>query len=470
MRSRSPSIYSADDPLAFAIRPPESETEEQRLVRTALEMEARRNSDLIDEEIRVEREKIRRRKATGEVKLLLLGQAESGKSTLQKQFQLMHAPASLDSERSSWSTVVFLNIVKSIRILLESLEGTAAAPEGGGCRSDAGDPWRHQLANLRLRLSPLVGVEASLASRLSGGGGVAMNGGKGGVFVRRGWQSSVASGPLTAGYPRGHSAWMPGKASVSGPVSLADDPIARMLEASKDDIKELWQHPSVRTLVKKRRLRLDDSAEFFLNNIDRIATVDYLPSTDDIMRARIQTMGIAEHEFEIALGPKAVKWLLYDVGGARGLRHTWIPYFDDANAIIFLAPISAFDQYLDEDTRTNRIDDSLQLFTQICSTSLLKRVHMVLFLNKTDLLKTKLEAGIRVKRYITSFADRSNDYEEVTNYFKAHFAQVHRRSNEAKRVLYIHLTSVVDTKATQQIIVNVRDSIFRGYLKDAALV
>lgn len=39
---------------------------------------------------------------------------------------------------------------------------------------------------------------------------------------------------------------------------------------------------------------------------------------DDIMRARIQTMGVAEHEFEISLGPKIVKWLLYDVGGARG--------------------------------------------------------------------------------------------------------------------------------------------------------
>lgn len=36
------------------------------------------------------------------------------------------------------------------------------------------------------------------------------------------------------------------------------------------------------------------------------------------MRARIQTMGIAEHEFEISLGTKVVKWLLYDVGGARG--------------------------------------------------------------------------------------------------------------------------------------------------------
>ena len=85
MRSRSPSVYSTDDPLAFAIRPPDSETEEERQRRTAMETEARRTSDLIDEDIRVERERIKRRRAAGEVKLLLLGQAESGKSTLQKQ-------------------------------------------------------------------------------------------------------------------------------------------------------------------------------------------------------------------------------------------------------------------------------------------------------------------------------------------------------------------------------------------------
>ena len=55
-------------------------------------------------------------------------------------------------------------------------------------------------------------------------------------------------------------------------------------------------------------------------------------------------MGVAEHTFEVPLHGKSVTWHLYDVGGARGQRHTWIPYFDDANAIIFVAPISAFDQ------------------------------------------------------------------------------------------------------------------------------
>lgn len=90
---------------------------------------------------------------------------------------------------------------------------------------------------------------------------------------------------------------------------------------------------------------------------------------------------------------------------------------------------------------------------------------------------------------IVSFADRTNDYETAVQYFRAHFLQVHRRNNESRRVLYTHLTSVVDTKTTQSIIGNsassflrsatpcslkslnpVRDSIFRGYLQSAALV
>lgn len=202
----------------------------------------------------------------------------------------------------------------------------------------------------------------------------------------------------------------------------------------------------------------DGQSTSFLNNIRRVAKSDYVPTTgrfryflitvliflsnshsDDILRARLQTMGIASHSFELNLYGKAVSWHLYDVGGSRGQRHTWIPYFDDANAIIFIAPMSAFDQvnhfdfgvllmadpshmlclcftlqYLEEDGRVNRINDSLQLFTIICSNKLLKNVHLVLFLSKcaatffdvlshhrtdkTDILKRKIAAGIEVKK------------------------------------------------------------------------
>jgi len=277
--------------------------------------------------------------------------------------------------------------------------------------------------------------------------------GKGEVYVRSGWQARTIQKAL----------------SVIDADPLVDD-VARMLEQSRDDIRTLWENQVVRALMTSRKLKLDEWSEFFLNDISRISARNYVPSTDDILHARIQTMGVAEHIFDVDIHGKTVTWHLFDVGGARGQRHSWVPYFDDANAIIFVSPISAFDQYLEEDPRTNRIDDSLQLFTQICSNQLLKKVHLVLFLNKTDILKKKLERGLSVSKYILSYGDRPNEYESVVQYFRAHFLQVHRRNNENRRVLYTHLTNVVDTKATQSIIGNVRDSIFRGYLQSAALV
>ena len=41
-------------------------------------------------------------------------------------------------------------------------------------------------------------------------------------------------------------------------------------------------------------------------------------------------MGVAEHVFDMSVHGRTVRWHLYDVGGARGQRHSWIPYFDDA--------------------------------------------------------------------------------------------------------------------------------------------
>ncbi|THH16106.1 hypothetical protein EW146_g4480 [Bondarzewia mesenterica] len=533
---RPSSLYSQDDPLAFVLRPPETETEGDKRARLQAEANAKNISDAIDEELKLEKRKYD--KYRQDVKLLLLGQAESGKSTLQKQFQLMYAPESLDKERLSWRIVIYFNVARSVKRLLDVLEAYEDNPDdestmaegaentsnsdhefsrpggsgillGGrdGSPSLGSSPHESSMlspesgptskshdqakfiATLRLRLSPLVSAERALAERLSGGVQV-VGSGKGSVFVRRGWQSSAFGTKLGksrrslssvgSGRPNSRTDSRAGtRASVDDSASASlvvidevVEEVARILEVCQEDIKSLWECEAVQKLIQQRRLRLEEWTEFFLSDIVRISARGYEPTIDDILHARIQTMGVAEHTFEVPLHGKSVTWHLFDVGGARGQRHSWIPYFDDANAIIFVAPVSAFDQYLEEDPRTNRIDDSLQLFTQICSNPLLKNVHMVLFLNKTDVLKAKLESG----RYsllpdsITSYGDRPNEYEAVLQYFRSHFLQVHRRNNEQKRVLYTHFTSVVDTKTTRSIIANVRDSIFRGYLKSAALV
>ncbi len=68
------------DPLARALAPPADETPDHRAVREAKETEARRVSERIDEQIRLEKQANSRKKDP--VKVLMLGQAESGASAI----------------------------------------------------------------------------------------------------------------------------------------------------------------------------------------------------------------------------------------------------------------------------------------------------------------------------------------------------------------------------------------------------
>lgn len=241
---------------------------------------------------------------------MLLGQAESGKSTLQKQFQLYYSSHSLERERPAWRPVVYFNIIKAVRMILEELDyeftqpqspnspplpqvpqpqsyprqlpspqpsrshtpsngkgkapewssgyannsnGKGKAPEHGTGTANwsangTGRGWRDDLAELRTKLLPLIAVEDTLASDLSGG--VTVTGGRTGVFVRAGWQALLT--------PTVNRAWPAPARGASGPPP--NDLVARMLTAARNEIVELWRHPSVRALVNLRKLRLEESA------------------------------------------------------------------------------------------------------------------------------------------------------------------------------------------------------------------
>ena len=73
---------SMSDPFWAALQPPPNESPADRDRRLFAELEAKRVSDGIDEMLRQERKELRMKQ---EVKVLLLGQSESGKSTTLKR-------------------------------------------------------------------------------------------------------------------------------------------------------------------------------------------------------------------------------------------------------------------------------------------------------------------------------------------------------------------------------------------------
>jgi len=82
-----------------------------------------------------------------------------------------------------------------------------------------------------------------------------------------------------------------------------------------------------------------------------------------------------------------------------------------------VAPVSVFNERL-EDQGVNRLEDSVVLWMQICSSQLLAKSQPILFLTECELLAQKLEQGIKINEYIPSYGDRSND---MTTFVKCLF-------------------------------------------------
>lgn len=57
-----------------------------------------------------------------EVKMLLLGAGESGKSTILKQMVLIHGNGYSDTERHSFKEIIYSNIAQSMKVILEAMD------------------------------------------------------------------------------------------------------------------------------------------------------------------------------------------------------------------------------------------------------------------------------------------------------------------------------------------------------------
>ncbi|KAH7910974.1 guanine nucleotide binding protein, alpha subunit [Hygrophoropsis aurantiaca] len=481
-----------DDPLTRACAPPPNETPTEREIRICAEQEAKRISDAIDEEIN--RQRIAERKGPKAVKILLLGQSESGKSTTLKNFQLMNSPKAFRTERASWRAVIQLNVVQSIHIILELMSKAHAHthPSSSSIPSrpstSSGSPKEYppltaEHLKLKMRLAPLMQVEEALIRKLlpPGVGAHALAGMMNLPYAERmhaSPQRPEVSVNSAGSWKGAFSRLINGTARQSCESSdmidfeNPEDP-GVVLAACADDMIRLWADPTVKKLLEIEKMRPEEMAGFFLDALDRVTAPRYVPTDDDILRARLKTLGVTEYRFNMRSGTLGSNighdWRVFDVGGQRSLRAAWVPFFDDMNAIIFLAPISCFDQVLQEDPSVNRLADSVLLWKTIVSNPLLKKTDLVLFLNKCDILRAKLNSGIRLGDYIVSYGSRPNDFECASQYLRKKFAAL-MKEHSPERPFYCHFTSVTDTKSTTLILQNVQDMIVRDNLKRSALV
>lgn len=334
-------------------------------------------------EAQLKRDKIAQR---NEIKMLLLGAGESGKSTILKQMKLINVGSYTLEERVSYKEIIFSNTLQSMRVILDAMENLDIPLT---------DPTNARRAEVILSLAPQIDAD-------------------------------------------------------SMPPHIADA------------VKGLWLDPGVQAcFVRSREYQLNDSAKYYFDSIDRMATPNYMPSDQDVLRSRVKSTGITETHFQIG----ELRYKVFDVGGQRSERKKWIHCFENVTAIIFLVAISEYDQLLYEDQNVNRMQEALTLFESICNSRWFVRTSIILFLNKIDLFKQKLPVS-PMSHFFPDFSGGS-DYNAACDYIVNRFVGLNRSDS---KTIYSHFTCATDTNQIKFVITAVNDVIIQVNLKSCGLL
>ncbi|CAB0035638.1 unnamed protein product [Trichogramma brassicae] len=348
------------------------------------EIEQRCKSQEIDRMLEKDRQSMRR-----QVKLLLLGAGESGKSTFLKQMRIIHGINFEPELVKEYQRVIYQNIVRGMRVLVDA-------------RDKLNIPWEHQknydIGYQLLKLENTTTLDAR-------------------SFLR-----CVPS------------------------------------------LQSLWKDASIRRAFDRRReFQLSDSVQYFFDDIDRIAKLDYTPTHQDILHCRKATKGISEFTISI----NNIPFLFVDVGGQRSQRQKWYQCFDSVTSILFLVSSSEFDQVIVEDRKTNRLEESKNIFDTIINNVIFYGVSVILFLNKIDLLEKKVKStDTNIALHFPQFTGDPHCMKDVQSFILDLFVKVKR---DPKKPLFHHFTTAVDTENIKVVFNAVKNTILHRNLESLML-
>jgi len=354
------------------------------------EIELARRSKQIDRDLKREERTIKR-----QVKLLLLGAGESGKSTFLKQMRIIHNVNYDVTSQLEFRKIIYQNIIKGMKVLV-----------------DAQKKLNIPLSN---RDNEMLGDQLLL---------------------------------------------------FDNTASLNNTTFPQF----KSMLHQLWSDKGIqRAFDRRNEYQLTDSVQYFLDSLERVASSEYVPTLQDILYARKTTKGVIECRIDIT----GVPFLFVDVGGQRTQRQKWFQCFESVTSILFMASTSEYDQVLLEDRKTNRVQESRNIFDTIINNRIFERISVILFLNKIDLLEQKVHHSDihhyfpefkdvkSVEKYSPGFSGNPRSIEDVKKFLLSYFLSSKRYS---ERALYYHFTVAVDTSNIRTVFFDVKDTILKKNL------
>ncbi|KAI0284058.1 G-protein alpha subunit [Russula brevipes] len=195
-----------------------------------------------------------------------------------------------------------------------------------------------------------------------------------------------------------------------------DNPEFRFLLNFARVVRELWVEEILPLLLDHPSdLLLGDNAKYFITEVQRIATNEYSPSIEDVLRA--SNGGILETDLN-------VKMRVSHVYGQQGDHRKWLHQLEHATTVVFCAFLSDYDKPGATGGSQTRLAESLELFEAVVNSRWLAQTSIILYLTELHEFTAKL-CEVPLARYFPEYAG-GTDANEGSQYILSQYLQVIR--------------------------------------------
>ncbi|KAG6608333.1 Guanine nucleotide-binding protein alpha-1 subunit, partial [Cucurbita argyrosperma subsp. sororia] len=254
----------------------------------------------------------------------------------------------------------------------------------------------------------------------------------------------------------------------------------RLTREHAHDIETLWNDAAIQeTYARGNELQVPDCAHYFMENLQRLSDVNYIPTKEDVLYARVRTTGVVEIQFSpVGENKKSGEvYRLFDVGGQRNERRKWIHLFEGVTAVIFCAAISEYDQTLFENEQKNRMMETKELFEWVLKQECFEKTSFMLFLNKFDIFEKKvLQVPLSVCEWFKDYQPISTGKQEIEHayeFVKKKFEELYFQTtspDRVDRVFKVYRTTALDQKLVKKTFKLVDETLRRRNLLEAGLL
>jgi len=234
----------------------------------------------------------------------------------------------------------------------------------------------------------------------------------------------------------------------------------------------LWKDPVIQEVIEKHQEQLTIThLPYFFENVDRITSVDYKPSDEDILRCRQRTAGASSASVYIDKN----YFEFFDIGGQKPERAKWeqILAEHDFSSVLYFIAADEFDVEDEEkEFQRTKMEISRFIFSEIVNSNIVAAdVPIILFLNRRDLFEERMKDPEGYKQFQATFPNYSGGPEAKTglDFIRDMFTETIRDPDHANPIK-AHYTCALDTESMVVVWRSVREYLLKQALVETGLL